>query len=59
MISLFAQDPVSSPNSMRSLPDEMRQLIVDLRAEYPEMHLREIAQICARRFSRRPSHHSV
>ncbi len=59
MISLFAQESVPSPDPAPVLPDEMRQLIVDLRAEYPEMPLREIARICARRFGRQPAHHSV
>src|SRR5436309_3121292 len=43
----------------RSLPPDMRQLIVDLRVELPTMSLREIAEICEARFHRRPSHNSV
>lgn len=43
----------------RSLPPDMRQLIVDLRVELPTMSLREIAGICEARFQRRPSHNSV
>jgi hypothetical protein len=37
----------------------MRQLIVDLRVEMPNMSIREIAEICDTRFHRRPSHHSI
>ena len=37
----------------------MRQLIVDLKAEYPDFSLHEIADICYVQFDRRPSHHTV
>ena len=37
----------------------MRQLIVDLRMEMPNISIREIAEICDTRFQRRPSHHSI
>ena len=37
----------------------MRQLIVDLKAEYPDFSLREIADICFVQFERRPSHNTV
>jgi transposase InsO family protein len=37
----------------------MRQLIVDLKAEYPDFSLREIATICYIQFDRRPSHNTV
>jgi putative transposase len=38
----------------------MRQLIVDLKAEYPDFTLGEIASICAIQFKgRRPSKHTV
>ncbi len=43
----------------RSLPVPMRQLIVDLKAEYPDFSLREIADICSIQFDRRPSHNTV
>lgn len=60
MVSLFASKPRKQPEvSARSLPPDMRQLIVDLRFELPTMSLREIAQICEVRFGRRPSHNSV
>jgi DNA-directed RNA polymerase specialized sigma24 family protein len=60
MISLFASKPRKQPQeTARSLPPDMRQLIVDLRVELPTMSLREIAEICAVRFNRQPSHHTV
>lgn len=60
MVSLFATKPSKKPQeSARSLPPDMRQLIVDLRVELPTMSLREIAEICDVRCGRRPSHHSV
>lgn len=37
----------------------MRQLIVDLKAEYPDFSLREIADICYIQFDRRPSHNTI
>lgn len=43
----------------RSLPVLMRQLIVDLKAEYPDFSLREMADICSIQFDRRPSHNTV
>ena len=60
MVSLFATKPrKQSLDSARSLPPDMRQLIVDLRVELPSLSLREIAEICDVRCGRRPSHHSV
>jgi len=60
MVSLFASKPRKQPQeTARSLPPAMRQLIVDLRVELPTMSLREIAEICAVRFDRRPSHNTV
>src|SRR5216683_5213053 len=43
----------------RTLPPEIRQLIVELHAELPTMSWREIAEICYIRYGRRPAHHSV
>lgn len=43
----------------RSLPVPTRQLIVDLKAEYPDFSLHEIAEICSVQFDRRPSHNTV
>jgi len=60
MLSLFSQDqPREGGETARTLPPEMRQLIVDLHAELPTMSWREIAGICYIRFDRKPSHHSV
>src|SRR5690242_5931386 len=42
-----------------ALPAAMRQAILELKAEYPGFHLRELASICAIRFGRCPSHHTV
>jgi putative transposase len=60
MVSFFASRPRKQPQeTARSLPPDMRQLIVDLRVEMPDMSIREIAEICDTRFQRRPSHHSI
>jgi putative transposase len=60
MVSLFASRPRKQPQeTARSLPPDMRQLIIDLRVEMPNMSIREIAEICATRFHRRPTHHSI
>ena len=60
MVSLLATKPrKQSQETARSLPPDMRQLIVDLRVELPSLSLREIAEICDVRCGRRPSHHSV
>jgi len=60
MVSLFASRPRKQPQeTARSLPPDMRQLIVDLRVELPTMSLREITEICEAIFNRHPSHNSV
>ena len=60
MISLFRPTKAQREDHHRSLPVPMRQLIVDLNAEYPDFTLGEIANICAIQFAgRRPSHHTV
>src|SRR2546423_4570992 len=43
----------------KTLPEEIRQLIVDLHTEAPSMSWREIAEVCYLRYGRKPSHHSV
>jgi len=43
----------------KTLPEEVRQLIVDLHAELPTMSWREIAEICYIRYGRRQDHKSV
>ena len=56
---LSSQKPREDVETPKSLPPEMRQLIVDLHAELPTMSWREIAEICYIRSGRKPSHHSV
>src|SRR2546425_6866626 len=43
----------------KTLPEEIRQLIVDLHAELPTMSWREIAEVCYILYARRPDHKSV
>jgi Homeodomain-like domain len=57
MRSLFEPEP--APSSRRTLPPPLRQLMVDLKAEYPAFHLREIATICYVARDRRPSPHTI
>jgi hypothetical protein len=59
MASLFHKERTPSPDKVRSLPPDMRQLIVDLKAEHPGFRPHEIATICFLRFGRRPSPHTV
>jgi len=59
LLSLFRPTKQERESHPRSLPVMMRQLIVDLKTEYPAFTLGEIAAICAINFDRRPSHHSV
>src|SRR5438034_10898587 len=59
MASLFPTEPASPSDTSRSLPPDMRQLIVDLKTEHPAFRPHEIATICYVRFGRKPSHHSV
>jgi putative transposase len=60
MASLFAKEPSDRErDKSRSLPPDMRQLIVDLKAEHPGFHPHEMATICFLRFGRKPSHHTV
>ena len=58
MASLF-EPPASPAHDRRALPAEVRQAIVDLKAEYAPLNLREIARICAVRFHRAVGHHTV
>jgi hypothetical protein len=60
MQSLFSsgeQGGVSETS--KTLPQEARQLIVDLHAELPTMSWREIAEVCYIRTGRRPDHKNV
>jgi putative transposase len=60
MASLFPQTPKEEGHDKsRSLPPDMRQLIVDLKAEHPDFRPNEIATICFLRFGRRPSSHTI
>jgi transposase len=59
MASLFHKKRASSTEAGRSLPPEMRQLIVNLKAEHPGFRPHELATICFLRFERRPSDHTV
>jgi hypothetical protein len=59
MASLFPKESTPSPDLGRSLPPEMRQLIVDLKAEHPGFRPHELAMICFLRFGRKPSDHTV
>lgn len=57
MRSLFAPDDPPAADQ-RSLPLGIRKAIVELKAEYPPLSLREIAAICRERFARSVSHHA-
>ena len=59
MASLFHKGPSESTSPGRSLPPEMCQVIVNLKAEYPGFSLHEISTICFLRFGRKLSHHTV
>jgi hypothetical protein len=60
MQSLFSSgEQGGERETSKTLPPEIRQLIVDLHAELPTMSWREIAEICYLRYGRRPAHHSV
>lgn len=60
MASLLAKEESDRErDKSRGLPPDMRQLIVDLKAEHSGFRPNEIATICFLRFGRRPSHHTV
>src|SRR2546421_6805872 len=61
MASLLSSEPpaVVPKIDKRSLPPPMRQVIVDLKAEYSSFSLHEIATICYAQFGRRPSPHTI
>ena len=60
MQSLFSSgEQGGARETSKSLPAEIRQLIVDLHAELPTMSWREIAEVCYIRYGRRPDHKSV
>jgi transposase InsO family protein len=61
MASLMPPEPPPPVPKLdkRTLPPPMRQMIVDLKAEYPALSLHEIASICYAQFGRRPSPHTI
>lgn len=59
MSSLFTPTQKQREDTHRSLPTAMREVIIELKAEFPFLHLREIATICYVRFGRKPSHHTI
>jgi putative transposase len=59
MASLFHKERPQTADTGRSLPPEMRQLIVNLKAEYSGFTPHEISRICFLHFERRPSDHTV
>ena len=59
MLSLFHKERSPQPEPGRNLPEELCQLIVNLKCEYPGFSLREISDICFLRFGRHLSHHTV
>ncbi len=58
MASLF-ELPSATDADRRALPAEIRQAIVDLKAEHPPLRLGEIATICQKRFRRSVGDHTV
>jgi len=60
MQSLFPSgEQGGARETSKTLPPEIRQLIVDLHAEMPTMSWREIADICYIRYGRKPDHKNV
>jgi len=60
MQSLFSSgEQGGARETGKTLPPEIRQLIVDLHAELPTMSWREIAEVCYIRSGRKPDHKSV
>jgi len=59
MRSLFPKERPQTAEQGRSLPPEMRQLIVNLKAEHPGFTPHELSRICFLHFERRPSDHTV
>jgi hypothetical protein len=60
MQSLFPSgEQGGARETSKTLPEEIRQLIVDLHSEMPNMSWREIAEVCYIRYGRQPDHKSV
>src|SRR5512134_3467690 len=58
MRSLFEPDDPPAADQ-RTQPLGIRKAIIELKAEYPPLSLREIAAICRERFDRPVDHHTV
>jgi hypothetical protein len=58
MASLF-EAVAPAADDRRALPPEIRQAILDLKADHPPLRPNEIATICRHRFDRPVSHHTV
>ena len=58
LLGLFAQAPAPD-RDQRRIPPEMRQAIVELKAQYPPFSLREIAAVCRASFGRPVDHQTV
>src|SRR5215218_8327068 len=58
MASLF-ETTASATHDRRALPAEVRRAILELKAEDESLRPNEIATICAQRFRRPVSHHTV
>ncbi len=64
MASLFAHDephhrPEGDRTDRRALPPDVRQLIVDLKREYPPLRPKELATICYLTCGRKPAPHTI
>src|SRR6266568_2609529 len=60
MQSLFSSGEAGGAReSSKTLPSEIRQLIVNLHAELPTMGWREIAEVCYIQYGRKPDHKNV
>jgi hypothetical protein len=60
MASLFTSgEQGGARETGKTLPEDIRQLIVDLHTEMPTMSWREIAEVCYIRYGRRPDHKNV
>lgn len=59
MASLFPDFQEPKQRDRRMLPPHLRQLIVDLKAEYPAFRPHELATICYVASGRRPSSHTI
>lgn len=59
MVSLFRPTKHQETDDHRSLLPPIRQALVDLKAEYPDFSLRELAQIIFIQLGRHPSHHTI